>query len=176
MRPQQGCDTSHTVDNMTCGTSINNGAADWVGFIVRSRDEEEGHDGLLSCLIATEQVAQCADCNQLLAAILSLCAVCQSEPTPSAMPDLTVSYPRQPLCSLRYDELPPVDNVDHDTQTWVNPLCCVCPTTHPRGTRCGLCRFLCSWWCPQREFSPFGDAALCHLLRAVAPSATYVGA
>ena len=132
MRPQQGCDTSHTVDNMTCGTSINNGAADWVGFIVRSRDEEEGHDGLLSCLIATEQVAQCADCNQLLAVILSLCAVCQSEPTPSAMPDLTVSYPRQPLCSLRYDELPPVDNVDHDTQTWVDPLCCVCPTTHPR--------------------------------------------
>ena len=46
----------------------------------------------VSCsVIATEQVAQCADCNQLLAAMLSLCAVCQSEPTPSAMPDLTVS-------------------------------------------------------------------------------------
>ena len=29
--------------------------------------------------------------------------------------------------------------------------------------------------CPQREFCPFGDAALCRLLRAVAPSAAYVG-
>ena len=133
IRPQQGSDASHTVDNMARGTSINDGAADWVGFIVRSRDairrkRTEGHDWPLNCLIATEQTVQCADRNQLLTAMLSLCTVCRLEPTP-VFDALTVPYPLHPLCSLCDDELPSVHNIHHATQTW-STHCVACAPPH----------------------------------------------